>query len=236
MIFARIASDAWLARGGLAREGLARKGTAGFIAPIRDVAPLGERRLAEILRTEVKDDSWATFLRAEVRLDDGQVVWRQIEHHGEAAVVLPYDPDRRTALLVRLFRPPPLYVGGSGMMVEAVAGMIDEGESAESAARREALEEAGVRLSTLERVAQVWTTPGISTERMTLFLAPYSAQDRITSGGGVAGEHENIEVLEPTLAELGRDLTEGRLADMKLLALVQALRLRRPDLFDATGA
>ena len=184
-----------------------------------------------ILRTEAKDDSWATFLRAEVKLDDGQVIWRQIEDHGRATVVLPYDPERRTALLVRLFRPAPLYAGATGVMVEPVAGIIDEGETAEQAARREAMEEAGVRLGALEQVGEVWSSPGISTERMTLFLAPYAAADRVAAGGGLAAEQENIEVLEVALADLDRDLQAGRIADMKLMGLVQALRLRRPELF-----
>ncbi len=187
--------------------------------------------MASILRTEVKDDSWATFLRAEIRLDDGTVVWRQIEDHGCAAVVLPYDPERRTALLVKLFRAPGLYAGGSGMVVEAIAGIVDEGETAETAARREAMEEAGVRLEALEFVGEVWTTPGISTERMSLYLAPYTAADRASAGGGAPGEHENITVLERPLAELGMQLSAGEIGDMKLLALLQALQLRRPDLF-----
>ena len=187
--------------------------------------------MAEILRTEVLDDSWATFLRAEVRLDDGAVVWRQIEAHGAAAVVLAYDPDRRTALVVQLFRPPVLYAGRDGLMLEAIAGMVDAGEAPEAAARREAMEEAGVKLGELERVAEVWPSPGISTERMTLYLAPYAAADRVAKGGGLADEHENIRVRELALPDLGRALDAGRLEDMKLLALVQALKLRRPHLF-----
>ena len=187
--------------------------------------------MAAILQTEVKDDSWASFLRAEVRLDDGHVVWRQIEHHGDAAAVLPYDPLRRTALVVELFRAPALYATGVGNLVEPVAGIVDEGESPEAAARREAMEEAGVKLGELERVGRFWASPGISTERMTLFLAPYAAADRTGAGGGLVAEHENITVLEVPLTELGRDLEQGRLDDMKLLALVQALKLRRPELF-----
>ena len=187
--------------------------------------------MATILRTEVKDDSWATFLRVEVRLDDGQVVWRQVEDHGRATAVLPYDPQRRTALLVELFRAPGLYAGGSGTVVEAIAGIVDEGETAEAAARREAMEEAGVRLGQLEVVGEVWTSPGISTERMSLYLAAYSAADRVSAGGGAEGEHENITVLERPLAELGAELETARIGDMKLLALLQALRLRRPELF-----
>ena len=188
--------------------------------------------MPKILRTEVKDDSWATFLRAEIRLDDGQVVWRQVEDHGRAAVVLPYDPRRRTALLVQLFRAPGLYAGGTGMVVEAIAGIVDEGETPEVAARREAMEEAGVRLGALDFIGEVWTTPGISTERMSLYLASYAAGDRVAEGGGAQGEHENITVLERPLAELGAELAAARIGDMKLLALLQALKLRSPELFD----
>ena len=187
--------------------------------------------MATILRTEVKDDSWATFLRVEVRLDDGQVVWRQVEDHGRATAVLPYDPERRTALLVRLFRAPGLYAGGSGTVVEAIAGIVDAGETAEVAARREAMEEAGVRLERLEAIGEVWTSPGISTERMSLYLARYSAADRVSAGGGAEGEHENITVLQRPLAELGAEVAAAQIADMKLLTLIQALKLRRPELF-----
>ena len=98
-----------------------------------------------------------------------------------------------------------------------MAGIIDEGETAETAARREAMEEAGVRLGALEPVGEVWTTPGISTERMSLYLAPYAAADRVGIGGGVQGEHENIKVLELPLAGLGAELAAGRIGDMKLL-------------------
>ncbi len=187
--------------------------------------------MAEILRTEVLDDSWATFLRAEVRLDDGAVVWRQIEDHGEAAVVLAYDPDQRIALLVQLFRAPVLYAGRTAKMLEAIAGMVDAGETPETAARREAMEEAGVRLGDLERVGCVWPSPGISTERMTLFLAPYAAADRVAQGGGLAEEHEAIRVREFALARLAAELAAGDIQDMKLMALIQALMLRRPELF-----
>lgn len=187
--------------------------------------------MAEILKTTVLDDSWAIFLKADVRLDDDVVVSRQIELHGEVAVVLPYDPVRRKALLVRLLRVPPLYAQGLQAITEAPAGLLDPGETAEDAGRREAMEETGVRLGQLEPVGSYWSTPGISTERMWLFLAAYTEADRSGAGGGVAEEHEGIEVLEVGLDELGRRLDDGRIDDLKTLALVQALKLRRPDLF-----
>jgi hypothetical protein len=74
--------------------------------------------------------------------------------------------------------------------------------------------------------------PGISTERAHLFLAPYSAADRVEAGGGLKDEHEEIEVCELALDDLAAQADGGGVADLKLLVLVQTLRLRHPDLFD----
>ena len=173
---------------------------------------------------------WAQYLIATVRLADGSVVRREIEHHGAAACVLPYDPARKTAILVGQFRAPIFYIAGAAETLEAVAGII-ENESPIECARREALEEAGVRLQTLEPVGAVFTMPGISTERMHLFLAVYAASDRIGDGGGLAEEHEGTLPVETSLVELSARADAGTLTDLKTLALVQTLRTRRPDLF-----
>jgi hypothetical protein len=72
--------------------------------------------------------------------------------------------------------------------------------------------------------------PGISTERMALYLAPYGQDDRVGAGGGVDHD-EDITVVELPLRELAALVDAGGLGDMKALALVQTLRVRRPDLF-----
>jgi hypothetical protein len=73
--------------------------------------------------------------------------------------------------------------------------------------------------------------PGISTERMDLYLAPYTEADRIGPGGGADGEQEDITIVEMGLSELADMADKGLLTDIKTFALVQTLRLRRPDLF-----
>lgn len=146
--------------------------------------------------------------------------------------MLPYDPERRVAILVRQFRAPVFHAAGEAEMLEAPAGMLDEDEPG-NGARREVLEEVGLTLAVLEPVAAVWTMPGISTERMHLFLAPYGPGDRIGAGGGVAGEHEAITVAETALADLAALADRGALTDLKTFALLQTLRLRRPDLFES---
>ena len=70
-----------------------------------------------------------------------------------------------------------------------------------------------------------------SSECMALFLGVYGAADQVAAGGGIASEHEEIEVIEMPLAELAAMAEDGRLADLKTFALVQTLRMRRPELF-----
>jgi nudix-type nucleoside diphosphatase (YffH/AdpP family) len=186
----------------------------------------------EILERRLAYSGYLTVETFRIRLADGFVVSRDVERHGDAAAVLPYDCARRCALVGRLFRAPVFYTTGEDAIEEACAGMIDH-ETDDAAARREAGEELGVSLNALERVARVWSSPGVSTERQSLFLAQYSAADRTAEGGGAPSEHEGIAVIERPLVHLARDLDLGRIVDGKLVTLVYALRYRRPDLFIA---
>jgi nudix-type nucleoside diphosphatase (YffH/AdpP family) len=172
---------------------------------------------------------WCTLLVARIKLADGTIIRREIEDHGRAACVLAYDAARKVALVVRQPRAPLLYAAGESDLVEAVAGLIEDGEDAAASARREAMEEVGVRLASVDFVCTAWTMPGVSTERMDLFLAEYSQADRVARGGGV--DDEMIEVVEMPLDDLAAIADRGEAVDMKTLVLIQALRLRRPELF-----
>ncbi len=184
----------------------------------------------ELLDVETPYKGWTTLSVARIRLPNGQIIQREVEDHGAAVAVLAYDPQRKTAILVRQFRAPPFLTSRQEDTLEVIAGIVDDSDSAASA-RREALEEAGLHLRSLERIGVVWTMPGVSTERMTLYLAAYGPSDRIAQGGGVATEHEDITVIEIELSALAALMESGELIDMKTLALTQALKLRRPELF-----
>jgi nudix-type nucleoside diphosphatase (YffH/AdpP family) len=183
-----------------------------------------------IKQIETAYEGWRKIFRMSVEMPDGRTMIREVLDSGEAAAVLPYDLERRKVILIRQFRAPVMHVEGHPDFLEAVAGLLDEDE-AETCARREAMEEAGIRLTTLEPVGRFWSAPGMTTERLHLFLAPYTQADRIGEGGGVADEHEEIEVLEVGFDELAGLVERNAIADMKTFALVQAFQIRHSDHF-----
>ena len=188
--------------------------------------------MVRIVRTEaLKAGRYVSLTLATLAADDGSVHQREVVSFGHSACVLPYDPYRKVALVVRLTRATLLLAGDETRLIEVPAGMIDEGEAPDIAARREALEETGLVLGALEPVATCWTSPGVVAERSHLFLAPYGEGDRQGPGGGLAEEHEDILAEEMPLARLWALADSGGLQDMKTLALVLALRTRRPELF-----
>ena len=189
---------------------------------------------AKIISTSVLYRGFCKLLRVQLRLEDGAEVEREVEDHGAAVAVLPYDPSRRTALLIRLLRAPVLVAAQIPALLEVPAGLV-EGDDPADAARRELREETGFQVNDLEYMGWVWSMPGISTERMHLYLARYSASDRVGAGGGVESEHENITVVEMSLTELWIKAQGDEIKDMKTLALVLTLHVRHPELFSTVS-
>jgi len=174
---------------------------------------------------EVTSDGWHVLRRTtfDIRGRDGSWTTQQRETYdrGNGAAVLPYDPHRGTVLLTRQFRWP-AYVNDhpDGMLVEVAAGLLDA-DDPETAVRREAHEELGVRLGPLTHVVDAYMSPGSVTERVHCYAAPYGPADLIDAGGGVADEGEEIEVLEMPLADALAMLADGRIVDGKTILLLQ---------------
>jgi len=181
-----------------------------------------------IKSVEVLSDDWAVLKKTifDYRRNDG--VWetqiRQTYDRGDGAVILPYDPDQSTVLLVRQFRYPAYVTGHAEPLIEACAGLLDENDP-ETAIRKEAEEELGYRLGDIQRVYAPYMSPGSVTERLTFFTAHYSPADRISDGGGAADEGEDIEVMEIALDEALAMTRDGRIIDAKTIMLVQHLKL-----------
>ena len=98
-----------------------------------------------------------------INLNEGETIDRAIVEHPDGVAVLPYDPDRRVALLISEARPAVLRLGLPRLW-EAIGGTLDD--EPEACARREALEEGGLRIGQLEPAGYVCMTPPNSTERM----------------------------------------------------------------------
>ncbi|MGG7306401.1 NUDIX domain-containing protein [Curtobacterium sp. AB451] len=180
---------------------------------------------------EVVSDGWHVLRRTtlDVRRRDGRWDRQQRETYdrGNGAAVLPHDPERDTVLLTRQFRWP-AYVNGhpDGMLVEAAAGLLDE-DDPETAVRREATEELGIRLGVLTKAFDAFMSPGSVTERVHGYVGAYSPADLVDAGGGLEDEGEDIEVLEVPLDEALAMVADGRIADGKTIMLLQWVALRR---------
>ncbi len=102
----------------------------------------------EIVEKRTLHAGWCNLLRLRIRVDNSEV-FREVEDHGRAVAVLPYDPVRRTALLIKLLRAPVLLTAGIAELLEVPAGLADESDPAETA-RRELWEETGLQRAALK--------------------------------------------------------------------------------------
>ncbi len=183
-----------------------------------------------ITGTELLCHNWGRLSRVSLdyRRRDGQ--WtaqqREIYDRGDGAVILPYDPDRGTVLLVRQFRLPAYLNGGRPALIEACAGLLDQ-EAPADCIRRETEEELGYRLADVAHLFTLYMSPGSVTERLAFFAARYSPADRLNDGGGAAGEGEDIEVVEMTLDDALAAIAGAEIVDGKTVVLLQHARLTR---------
>lgn len=194
---------------------------------------LGHNDRISNLDVQVLSDHWYVLYRAafDYRHRDGSVTHevREAYDRGNGVVILLHDPVTGTVLLTRQFRLP-VFVNGhpDGMLVEAAAGLLDRpGEDPETAIRREAEEESGVRVGAVERLFELFMSPGSVTERVTFFAAAYSHEQRVSDGGGLAAEGEDIESVELDLDEAMSMVATGAIADGKTVLLLQWAALRR---------
>jgi nudix-type nucleoside diphosphatase (YffH/AdpP family) len=145
---------------------------------------------------------------------------RETYDRGNGATLLPYNIAQRSVVLVRQFRYP-AYVGGyDDLLIEALAGMLD-GEAPEIRIRAEAEEETGYRLGAIRKVFEAFTSPGAVTEKLHFFVAEYQPEMKIGSGGGIAAEGEEIEVLELPIDQALAMIGDGRIVDAKTIMLLQ---------------
>ena len=145
---------------------------------------------------------------------------------GDAVTVLPYDPKRDLVLVVEQIRAGPFARGdGQSWQIEAIAGRVDPFETPEQAARREAVEEAGLTLTDLIPVAQYYPSPGAKTEFLYSYVALTALPDGCAGVFGLAEEAEDIRGHLISFERLMELVASGEAANAPLI--LTALWLQR---------
>ena len=183
----------------------------------------------KLLKTEVLSDNWYTLRKITYQFTkkNGEIITQNREAYdrGNGATILLYNQEKSTVILTRQFRLPTYINGnGSGMMIEACAGLLDK-DNAEDCIRRETEEETGYVVKDVEKIFEAYMSPGSVTEILYFFIAAYSKDMKVSEGGGVDYEEENIEVLEIPFGETLEMVKNGEIKDAKTIMLIQHLRL-----------
>lgn len=153
---------------------------------------------------------------------------REVFVAGDAVTVLPYDPLRDRVLLVEQVRIGPLGRGDPlPWQLEAIAGRIDPGETPEEAARREAVEEAGLQLGALEKVAEYYPSPGAVSEYLYSYVALCDLPDGVAGVFGAVEEAEDIKGHLLSFDQLVAVMAAGEIGNAPLLLTVLWLQRER---------
>jgi len=142
----------------------------------------------------------------------------------DAVAVLLVNMEKEEFILARQLRLPVLlnpHEGADGYLLEACAGLIEQGESPEQAVIREAREETGFEISDPQRIGGVYTSAGGLTEYLNLFIAQVREMDRSGEGGGAEGEGEDIELIGLKIKDAWDQLLNGKIKDAKTMLLLQ---------------
>lgn len=187
--------------------------------------------MVRILKKEVLSEKRYPLLEVQFERQMSSGDWvkdqREVYDHGDAVAALLYNVEEGTVVLTSQFRLPVfLHEGGSGILVEATAGLMEKGEAPEETMKREITEETGFEISALEKVYEGYSSAGFSTERLHLFLGSCKKGDRKSEGGGLKDEGESITVLEIPYGKALEKLDRGEIRDLKTIVLLQCLRLR----------
>ncbi len=161
-------------------------------------------------------------------------ITRELFRRGNCVAVLLYDPDADKVVLIEQFRTGAILKANKAWLVEIVAGAIEEGEVAEAVAYRESLEEAGCEIQQLMVINEFYTTPGGSSEWITLFCGKV---DSTTVGGihGLDHEDEDIWVRTVSFDEAYLMLENGEIDSAIPIIAIQWLALNRQKLRQEWG-
>jgi len=184
----------------------------------------------EIKETKLLSDNWYILNRVSFSYKnekgESEIHNREVYDRGNGAGILLYNSDKKTVILTRQFRLPTFLNGNkSGMMIEVCAGLLDQ-DNPEEAIIRETEEETGYRIQKVQKVVETYMSPGAVTEILYLFVGEYNESMKVSEGGGLDAEQENIEVLEYTFDEAYAMIESGEITDAKTILLLQHAKIK----------
>ncbi|PRZ28066.1 GDP-mannose pyrophosphatase NudK [Flavobacterium granuli] len=184
----------------------------------------------KIKQTDLLSDNWYTLNKVTFDYQKKDHTWitqkREVYDRGNGAAILLYNSQKKTVILTRQFRLP-TYLNGneSGMMIEVCAGLLDQ-DHPEQCIIRETEEETGYRITKVEKVMETYMSPGAVTEILYLFVGEYDESMKVSDGGGLEEEEENIEVMEMSYDEAYSMIESGLIKDAKTILLLQHAKIK----------
>ncbi len=183
----------------------------------------------KILDTKILSDNWYVLRKItyEYTKKDGTKLTQSREAYdrGNGATILLYNKNKKTVILTKQFRLPTFVNGNeTGMLIEACAGLLDK-DNAEDCIRRETEEETGYKITDVRKIFEAYMSPGSVTEILYFFIAEYSKEMKVTDGGGLEHEEENIEVLELNIDRALNMIKSGEIKDGKTIMLLYYIKL-----------
>lgn len=135
---------------------------------------------------------------------------------GDSVAIFLWNEDRQKVILTKQFRYP-TYTKGEGWMIEVIAGSLKPNEDPVAAMKREIMEETGYQCDRMEHLQTFFVSPGGTSERIYLYAATVRDADKLEEGGGLAAEHEDIQLVEWSAEEVKEALSSGKITDAKTL-------------------
>ncbi|KIH83947.1 NUDIX domain-containing protein [Pseudomonas batumici] len=183
-----------------------------------------------IVDSTVLSDDWYLLKKTTFDFLRSDGTWqrqsRETYDRGNGATILLFNREKQTVVLTRQFRFPVFVNGHDGMLVEAAAGLL-ENASPEDRIRAEAEEETGYRVQNVQKIFEAYMSPGSVTEKLHFFLGEYDGDSKVSHGGGLEAEGEDLEVLELSLDDALHAVRRGEIVDAKTIMLLQYVALNK---------
>jgi len=183
----------------------------------------------KIQKTELLSDNWYILNKITYDYQKKSGEWethdREVYDRGNGATILLYNQKKKTVILTSQFRLPTFVNGNeSGMLIEACAGLLDK-DNAQDCIRKETEEETGYKVTKVRKIFESYMSPGSVTEILYFFVAEYDDDMKVSEGGGLEEEQENIEVLELDFDSAYNMIYTGEIKDGKTIMLLQYAKI-----------